>query len=109
MFRGPKDFYSAVFEWNFTTSGAGEMIRFSNPALKSLGGGIVKVDEVIPGKYTGIPSVYYWVNSIEEGLERIERAGGIVVAGKEAEGSHGWTASVKDTEGNILGIYCLQK
>ena len=104
-----KDFYSAVFEWDFTTAGTVEIIRFSNPALKSLAGGIVKVDEVVPGKYMANPSVYFLVNSIEEGLEKIEKAGGNVVVGKEAEGDHGWTASFKDTEGNVLGIYCLQK
>ena len=85
------------------------MIRFSNPDLKSLGGGIVKVDEVVPGKYMANPSVYFYVSSIEEGLKRIEKAGGNVVAGKEAEGEHGWTASFKDTEGNVLGIYCWRK
>ena len=104
-----KDFYSAVFEWDFTTSGDAEMIRFSNPSYKSLSGGIVKVDEVASGKYMTSPSVYFLVSSIEEGLKRIEKAGGNVVAEKEAVGDHGWTASFKDTEGNVLGIYCLQK
>jgi predicted enzyme related to lactoylglutathione lyase len=109
-----KTFYADVFNWAFKPATqnypADKIAMFSvpDPKLSSLGGGIVNVSgaEHKPGK--GGSVVYLWVDSIEEAIEKIKKAGGSVVQEKSPEGDHGWLAKFGDTEGNVHGIYTMK-
>ena len=45
------------------------------------------------------------VPSIDEALRAIERLGGSTVVPKQPVGEMGFTAYVKDTEGNVVGLW----
>ena len=44
-------------------------------------------------------------DNIESSLEAVEAAGGVVVSRREAVGDMGFTAYVRDTEGNLVGLW----
>jgi predicted enzyme related to lactoylglutathione lyase len=45
------------------------------------------------------------VDDIDEALAHVEKAGGKVVAGRQAVGEMGYTGYFTDTEGNIVGVW----
>jgi predicted enzyme related to lactoylglutathione lyase len=45
------------------------------------------------------------VPSIDAALETVERLGGSTVVAKQPVGAMGFTAYVKDTEGNVVGLW----
>jgi len=45
------------------------------------------------------------VPSVDKALASVKQAGGKVVLDKEAYGEWGWYARVKDTEGNVFGLW----
>jgi predicted enzyme related to lactoylglutathione lyase len=51
------------------------------------------------------PVVVIDVDSIDEKLTRIEQAGGTVVVPKQPVGPMGFTAYIKDPEGNVIGLW----
>ena len=51
------------------------------------------------------PMVVVLVPSIARALAAVKQAGGKVVLEKEAYGDWGWYARVKDTEGNLFGLW----
>lgn len=51
------------------------------------------------------PCVVVLVDSIARALTRIKTAGGTVVSGKESHEDWGWYARVRDTEGNLFGLW----
>ncbi|MBC9795150.1 VOC family protein [Sinomicrobium weinanense] len=51
------------------------------------------------------PSITINVPSVDEYLEKVKNAGGTIVKPKEAIENMGFFAYVKDTEGNILGLW----
>jgi predicted enzyme related to lactoylglutathione lyase len=44
-------------------------------------------------------------DNIESSLEAVEAAGGVVVSRRQAVGEMGFTAYVRDTEGNLVGLW----
>ena len=53
---------------------------------------------------------YIMTNSIDKSMQRVERAGGVVVMPKQEIGQNmGWIAAFKDTEGNIMGFHQAPK
>jgi predicted enzyme related to lactoylglutathione lyase len=51
------------------------------------------------------PVVVIDVDSIDATLSTIERTGGAVVVPKQPVGGMGFTAYVKDSEGNVIGLW----
>ena len=51
------------------------------------------------------PMVVVLVPSIDRALASITQVGGKVVLEKEAIGEWGWYARIKDTEGNLFGLW----
>jgi predicted enzyme related to lactoylglutathione lyase len=51
------------------------------------------------------PVVVMDVPSIDAALETVERLGGSTVVAKQPVGAMGFTAYVKDTEGNVVGLW----
>jgi predicted enzyme related to lactoylglutathione lyase len=57
------------------------------------------------GSTSGAPTVVVDVESIDVALERIGELGGSTVVPKQPVGEMGFTAYVKDPEGNVLGLW----
>jgi uncharacterized protein len=51
------------------------------------------------------PVVVIDVDSIDEALATVERAGGAIVVAQQPVGAMGFTAYVKDSEGNVIGLW----
>lgn len=51
------------------------------------------------------PMVVVLVPSVARALAAVKQAGGKVILDKEAYGDWGWYARVKDTEGNVFGLW----
>ena len=51
------------------------------------------------------PVVTIAVDDVDDALRRVESHGGSVVHGKEAVGDMGFSAYIKDTEGNVVGLW----
>ena len=64
------------------------------------GGMLAREEAAAPG-----PVVVMDVPSIDDALAAIERLGGSTVVPKQPVGEMGFTAYVKDTEGNVVGLW----
>ena len=106
-----KKFHQDVFGWDITSvpmdGGTYEMVRTGpvdeNRMLTEPGfinGGMTMRSEHKEG-----PVLVIDVENIDEHLSKIEAAGGSVVMPKMAVGTMGLYARVKDSEGNIIGVW----
>jgi hypothetical protein len=64
------------------------------------GGMLSRNDSPSPG-----PLVVVDVDSIDDALRQIGELGGETVVGKQPVGDMGFSAYVKDTEGNVVGLW----
>jgi predicted enzyme related to lactoylglutathione lyase len=51
------------------------------------------------------PMIVVNVNSVDDALDKIQKAGGKVVLPKQKVGDFGYYARFSDTEGNIVGLW----
>jgi uncharacterized protein len=104
------EFYEKVFGWqfqdvpemNYVIARTGEVDN--NYMMKEKGainGGMYRRDE----KSAQGPVIVIDVQSVDEHIEKIKEAGGKVFREKMQVGEMGFYAQVKDTEGNIVGIW----
>ncbi|MDW7732024.1 MAG: VOC family protein [Methanolobus sp.] len=108
--RRAKIFYRDVFGWEFTITDMDQDYTLATT---------VKTDDkqipVEPGAINGAiflrrtpdesPSVVVNVQNINDHLEKIERAGGQIWRPVAQVGDFGLFAEIRDTEGNILGLW----
>jgi len=102
------DFYSSVFGWQVmpmpdmdytivTTGPSGE----SGPTEPGfINGGMFARREGFTG-----PNLVLGVDSIDESLAAVEKAGGAVVRPREPVGDMGFAAYFSDPEGNLVGLW----
>jgi uncharacterized protein len=104
-----RKFYAEAFDWELqempgmeytlVTSGpSGE--RGPTEAGYINGGMLAREESAAPG-----PVVVVDVPDIDAALERIGSLGGSTVVPKQPVGGMGFTAYVKDPEGNVLGLW----
>ena len=111
MVRAEK-FYADAFGWKTQ--------KFPMPAGEYLMATTVPVDEktrmpVAPGAINGgitkrdattpAPIIVMDVAAVEEALKKIQAAGGTVIMSAQNIGCMGLYAKVKDTEGNVIGMW----
>lgn len=51
------------------------------------------------------PIITIGVGDIDASLDKVRQSGGAVVKEKFKVGEMGWSAYVKDTEGNVVGVW----
>lgn len=109
-----RKFYEETFGWqtkdwpmpdgsNYTalyTGPVDEQNMWKEPGF--INGGMFKRGGNFP--VTG-PTIAAVVENIDESLKKIEAAGGSVVMPKTEIGGMGYYAYVKDTEGNVIGVW----
>ncbi len=105
------EFYKGLFGWEFTRWG-GEHFEYwlikTGPSEKpGLDGGLVRRRG--PGPSGDVPVVGYVcsidVESVDATVAAVLNAGGTIALPKMPVPTVGWLAYVKDTEGNLLGLY----
>ncbi|MGZ4508030.1 MAG: VOC family protein [Blastococcus sp.] len=103
-----RSFYKEIFGWQLqempgmdytmVATGPGEQGP-SEPGFIN-GGMLARSDSA-----SGGPVVVIDVDSIDETLIKIEDTKGVVVTPKQPVGDMGFTAYVKDPEGNVIGLW----
>lgn len=105
-----KKFYSGVFGWNIQTIPemhynivhTVEVDEKQMPKEKgAINGGMYKRDEASAQG----PVIVINVKSVDEAVKKVEKAGGKVFRAKVKVGDMGFYAQVKDSEGNIIGVW----
>jgi predicted enzyme related to lactoylglutathione lyase len=102
-------FYKDAFDWQLQSMpGMGYVLVTTGPTGDSgptepgfINGGMLS-RESAP---TGGPLVVVDVESIDEALQRIGELGGETVVAKQPVGDMGFSAYVRDTEGNVVGLW----
>ena len=95
-------FYSDVFGWTYDDWGD-ENVMIHAAGDDSIGGDIYKRDKPQP------PTVVITVDSIEDALDAVLKAGGQRLGQIEALGEMGRYAYFTDPEGNRLGLWDTRK
>lgn len=104
-----RKFYSNVFQWKITpipdmnynmvqTAPSGKNMR--SKVAGAINGGMMKRWAKVPA-----PVIYMDVRNIDASIAKIKRNGGKLVAPKQKVPGVGYTAYVKDSEGNVIGVW----
>jgi predicted enzyme related to lactoylglutathione lyase len=102
-------FYSDVFDWALTEYPEMDYVvaRTTEVDLNrmpkepgAINGGLFQRPKEAPH-----PTVYVAVDSIEEALEKVKRAGGTIVTPKTPIPGMGAYARISDSEGNVVGLF----
>lgn len=104
-----KTFYSETFGWKIdempqikyiglTTTPTDESGMPTTPG--AINGGMVERTKDQPN-----PVITIGVESIDEHLEKVKAAGGSIVGSKGEVPGMGYYAYIKDTEGNVIGLW----
>ncbi|RZU49147.1 hypothetical protein EV385_0883 [Krasilnikovia cinnamomea] len=101
-------FYREAFGWKLdsmpdfaytmvTTTATDERGRPSEPG--GINGGMLKRGQITS------PVITINVEDIDDALARVEKLGGQVAIGRQPVGEMGFSAYVRDTEGNLIGLW----
>lgn len=95
-------FFKEVFGWTFQQFGTEQYWSAvtGDPKTPGIGGGIMKKRDPNQPVVNSI-----LVESVDEFIAKIEKAGGQIVVPKMPIPTVGWLAYFKDPDGNIHGIY----
>jgi predicted enzyme related to lactoylglutathione lyase len=101
-------FYAAAFDWKFMSPPGLQYLLVQttesdqrgpkNPG--AINGGILARKAPVTS-----PVITINVANMDEALARVQKAGGQVVHPKFAVGTFGFSAYIKDTEGNVIGVW----
>lgn len=98
-----KEFYSSCFDWKFERAqipGMEYWLIRTGPPGETVGGGMfAKMDD------NDLPRNYIGVDSIDEAIEKFNKAGGTMVVGKQEIPGEGWSYIGKDPEGNLIALF----
>ncbi|MDG6922436.1 MAG: VOC family protein [Nitrososphaerota archaeon] len=103
-----KKFYSSVFGWKiqdvlgmeYAMADSVETDENRQP-IGGTNGGILKRNS----DYASVTSITITVPDADNAVQKVISSGGTLVRKKEKFGNIGYVAYVKDTEGNVLGIW----
>ena len=104
-----RNFYKEIFGWqlqempemSYTMVTTGPVGDAGPTEPGYINGGMLQRND----STSGAPTVVVDVESIDAALERIGELGGSTVMAKQPVGDMGFTAYVKDPEGNVLGLW----
>ncbi len=109
-----KKFYESLFGWKTTEMPmpeggvyvglqTGPVDEKSKPSEHGyIGGGMFKRDPHLPMSSVAIAIT---VENLDAMLEKVKVAGGTILMGKMEVGGMGFYAYMKDTEGNVIGLW----
>lgn len=100
-------FYSAVFDWKFTTWGSDYWPVTTGPdGQPGINGGLLKRRGPAPQEGQPVNAFVCTIDvpALDDYLARVLQNGGTLALPKMAVPGVGWLAYAKDTEGNIFGL-----
>jgi predicted enzyme related to lactoylglutathione lyase len=104
-----KEFYGSVFGWDLQTNGGDGLHHrpddFRRWAADADGAGAINGGMMKRSAETPSPVLTIGVESVDDSLKQLEGAGGNVVRPKTDIPGMGSFAYVKDTEGNVIGLW----
>jgi len=108
-------FYEKLFGWEFTTYGGGDFeywtIKTGESTEPGIDGGLMRrMSDIRPGDIPDDTPVIAFVvtvgvDDIDEYLEKALSHGATTALPKGPVPGMGWVAYVKDTEGNMVGLF----
>ena len=101
-----RDFYSAIFDWEFTEQ-PGTPVEYWHIESGGTGGGLLKRPAPRSPMQTGTNAFVcsFQVESFDTTAEKISQMGGIVAMPKFAVPGKCWHGYFVDPEGNTFGIF----
>lgn len=106
-----KKFYDSVFDIKISVNEFGDFIMgwFPSDHSKSGATGSLVQHEIYKPSLTDGVLIYFSCKDVANELGRVETSGGEIMKPKtEIGGGHGFTALVKDTEGNRIALHSNQ-
>jgi predicted enzyme related to lactoylglutathione lyase len=102
-----RSFYAEIFGWQLMPlPGMGYTLVTTGPTDEQgptepgfVNGGMRQREDELT-----TPDIVIHVDDIEETLQAVKRSGGSTVTGRQPVGDMGFTAYIKDTEGNLVGL-----
>jgi predicted enzyme related to lactoylglutathione lyase len=94
-----KEFYSKMFGWDFKPFGTGYLLFNTHKGFTI---GLRKTDNIAKGDTT---IFHVRVDKVDDYLKKAKEHGGDIFRGKTIIPAMGAYALIKDTEGNIIGLY----
>jgi predicted enzyme related to lactoylglutathione lyase len=100
-------FYEGLFGWRFQRWGEVEYWLVATGEGAGIDGGLLPRRGPPPAEGAPVNGwvVTVQVDDVDAYVAKAQRAGARVASPKTAIGDMGWVAYVKDTEGNILGMF----
>jgi predicted enzyme related to lactoylglutathione lyase len=102
-------FYSDAFGWGLTSMPEMNYVLVSTGPTSEQGPpsepGFINGGMAQRGEPITAPLVVVDVEDINATLKQVETLGGTTVTGRQTVGDMGFTAYVKDSEGNLLGLW----
>lgn len=97
-----REFYASLFGWKLDAYGDEGywLATAGQPDDLGVDGALIR-----RGDIHASPVIVIGVESVEETLAAAERAGAAVLMGKETIPTVGYSAYLRDTEGNVIGIF----
>lgn len=107
-----REFYQKVFGWqmnvmddmDYTIAMTGPTGEKGPEEPGFINGGIMKRNDLVK-----VPDIVVEVDSIDDIIKTIEESGGKMVSKKMPVGNMGFTAYFTDTEGNLTGLWEMNK
>jgi predicted enzyme related to lactoylglutathione lyase len=104
-----QQFYKSAFDWQLQAMpGMSYVLVTTGPTGETgptepgfINGGLLSRDD----SPSAAPVMVVDVDSIDEALRRIGELGGETVVGRQPVGDMGFSAYVRDTEGNVVGLW----
>ena len=97
-----RDFYQSVFGWRIESPGEERYWLAIAGAEDEYGVDGALLDR---SDLHGSPVLILGVESVDESVRRAEAEGGAVVSQKREVPGVGWSAYVRDSEGNVIGLF----
>jgi len=98
-----KKFWGDTFGWTFFDFTDSYVVFNTQDKKYTVGGGLYKTENV--SERLNIAAIHVKVLDIEAAIEKVKQAGGSVHKEKYEIPNVGYNAFVKDTEGNVFGLY----
>ncbi len=105
------DFYSKVFGWKIEDTSIVDEMKYHMAYTTEIGDDYMpkEVGVINGGFYERMkdegPTIMISVDEMDKALEKVREAGGAVVAEPKHVGEMGIYARVKDSEGNVVGVW----
>jgi len=99
-----KKFYTDAFGWTYKEWKDDYVLFDTNCKEHSIRGGLAKENN--KANRINYPVIYFFAEDINAQLAKVKSFGGEILKNETAIGNGGYQGTFKDTEGNLMALYC---